>query len=330
MARMTKCKHCNGEIASNAKTCPHCGAKIKKTPVWAVILVVILIIAIMPKGNSKKTTNSDKSTAPSSTAKIEKIQEVKETEAPAATIEEQTIFEGNNVIIKVVGMEKSGANWNVNIYIENNSALNLGFNAHSYAVNGIMTGEGIYSMDVDVAAGKKANTALTIKNSFLKEYGITADNIRCIDVLFWAYDNDKSFKEFDTGQIEIKTNKYDGTHDNIVSEKIFEQQNITVSYLDAEKNKYSFVISNNTGSYFNYDFKDISINDYTVSDTDFDLYDEVLLDGCQTVCVVKVKNDFMETNKIDTVNTIDWNMSIRTLGSYFNEYSIGLIKYEVK
>ena len=30
MSKMKKCKVCSKEIASNAKTCPECGAKIKK------------------------------------------------------------------------------------------------------------------------------------------------------------------------------------------------------------------------------------------------------------------------------------------------------------
>ena len=83
--------------------------------------------------------------------------------------------------------------WNIGILIENESSLNLGFNAHAYAVNGIMTRNNIYSMDCDVAAGKKATTELEIEDKFLEKYGI--EHIKCIDVLFWVYDNDKLYKE---------------------------------------------------------------------------------------------------------------------------------------
>ncbi len=47
--KLTNCKACGAEIAKNAKTCPHCGAKNKK-PIfkkwWFWAIIVVLIIAI--------------------------------------------------------------------------------------------------------------------------------------------------------------------------------------------------------------------------------------------------------------------------------------------
>lgn len=69
-----------------------------------------------------------------------------------------------------------------------------------------MTKNNIYDMDCDVAKKKKANTKLEIDSSFLTNNNIS--EIKYIDILFWAYDNDKAFKEFDTGVIRIKTSVY--------------------------------------------------------------------------------------------------------------------------
>ena len=63
MAKMIQCKTCGADIAANAKTCPHCGARNKK-PIfkrwwfWAVcVVVVIAIIAGGESGNSRSAGN---------------------------------------------------------------------------------------------------------------------------------------------------------------------------------------------------------------------------------------------------------------------------------
>ncbi|MED5492670.1 MAG: zinc ribbon domain-containing protein [Pseudomonadota bacterium] len=43
-----KCKECGGQVASSAKACPHCGAKVKKSVGilgWLFVLLVVLPIA---------------------------------------------------------------------------------------------------------------------------------------------------------------------------------------------------------------------------------------------------------------------------------------------
>lgn len=41
--KLKKCKHCNEEIAKNAKTCPKCGAKLGM-PGWLKVIIVLVII----------------------------------------------------------------------------------------------------------------------------------------------------------------------------------------------------------------------------------------------------------------------------------------------
>ena len=55
MEKMKKCKVCGAEIAKNAKTCPHCGAKNKSHTVLIVVLIVIALIVIIGSiGNSSE------------------------------------------------------------------------------------------------------------------------------------------------------------------------------------------------------------------------------------------------------------------------------------
>ena len=297
---------------------------------WFWVICAVVLIGVLstrtsePKVNSSAPVSTD---AGKHTDANEEIEIHAQTEENVPEVAEQVIYEGNDVIITATGIEKSGSGYNINLLIENNSALNLGFNAHAYAINGIMTRNNIYAMDCDVAAGKKANAKLELKGSVLNTYGISS--VRCVDVLFWAYDNDAMFKEFDTEQIEIKTSLYDETHDYISGVTIYDADGIKVDYLGDDGKNFDFCITNTSGAYFNFDFTEITINDYTVTDIDFDLFDEVVLNNSQIVCTITVGNSFKQDAGISDVESVEWNMSIRPYGDYFDEYKIGPIVYLV-
>ncbi|MBI6104582.1 Ltp family lipoprotein [Clostridium perfringens] len=59
MSKMKKCKVCSKEIASNAKTCPECGAKNKKAIYkrpWFIILAIIIIIGAVGGSSYEDST----------------------------------------------------------------------------------------------------------------------------------------------------------------------------------------------------------------------------------------------------------------------------------
>ena len=58
MSKMKKCKVCSKEIASNAKTCPECGAKNKKAIYkrpWFIILAIIIILGAVGGSSHDKS-----------------------------------------------------------------------------------------------------------------------------------------------------------------------------------------------------------------------------------------------------------------------------------
>lgn len=234
-------------------------------------------------------------------------QSQKNVETVKVAFAEQIIYNNRNVIMKVTGSENTSSGTKINFYIENNSNLNLSFNAHSYGVNGIMTRNNIYDMRTEVAAGKKANTSLLIKNSILNEYNINC--IKYVDILFWAYDNDKMFKSFETNVIRIKSDKYDDYTSIISGTEVYNKNGIKIDYLSINNDSIKYVVTNTTGNNLDVTFEGISINDYTVSDTDFDLYDEQILNNNQSVFEIKVKNDFKTKNNIQSVNKVDFYLS---------------------
>ena len=240
------------------------------------------------------------------------------------TVDEILLYSENDVKIYVKRLEDNA----LKFLIENNSDLNLGFNAHSYAINGIMTQESIYTMDYDVSAHSKANTKLEIPNSFLQEHKI--ESIEQIDILFWAYDNDKNFKEFETDVITIKTNAFKNNIACISGSEIYNKKGIIVEFLEQENNEFTFCLTNKTGHYFDFTVSNINVNGFTYDDLDFDLYDEQILNNCQFVYTIKIDKKFLNNNDIEKISTVSFNFEIEPEGDVFNDWSTDIITYTKK
>ena len=67
-AKIVKCKTCNGDMASNAKVCPNCGAKNKK-PIykkwwlWAIVVVIIASVFVFGGDDSNQQPSSNNQTS---------------------------------------------------------------------------------------------------------------------------------------------------------------------------------------------------------------------------------------------------------------------------
>lgn len=294
---MTKpCKHCKNQIPVKASKCMYCG-KSQGMPGWGVALVIIvLVFAFLSSFFENFDEFSDGLSDFSNEDETYEIVKSK--------FDEQIIYEGHGVVMKLIGSKTTSNGTELNIYIENNSNLNLGFNAHSYGVNGIMTRNNIYDMDTDVAAGKKANATLTIENSTLRELGVNC--IKYIDILFWAYDNDKIFKLFATNVIKIKSDKYDEKNSWISGKEIYNSKGIRVDYLAIDDEEIKYVVTNTSGKNIDITFEGISINDYTISDTDYDLFDEQILNNNQMIFEIEVDEEFLKKNNINKINKVDF------------------------
>lgn len=57
MAKLTKCKDCNAEISKSAKSCPNCGAPVKKSVsiIGAIVIVVIVFIVFFSLSDANKS-----------------------------------------------------------------------------------------------------------------------------------------------------------------------------------------------------------------------------------------------------------------------------------
>lgn len=283
--------------------------------IWAVIFMIRLV---------NPHTQAETNQISQSATITQEIQVEDSTSDTGISISPETIYDDNNVLIQVTGYTPTSNGGEIEIYLENNSEFNYNFTAHSYAVNGIMTGNNIYDMYCSVSAGKKANTTINIDSDIINATG----DPQYITVLFWAYDDDKSMKSFETEPIVIKTNIYDGSRTDITGETKYDTNGVKVDLLSTTPDCYTYVLTNSTGSYFDFDVDNISINDFTVSDTDFDLFNEEILNDCQLIFEVKLDKDFAELNNISSIDKLEFTLKIRPNGDYSNEWPTDIIVTE--
>ncbi len=114
----------------------------------------------------------------------EKAEETEETEeTPLPTIEEQVLYDGNDIKLTATGLEKSGEDTELTVLIENYSDRHISIQGWKCSVNGYMLDT---SLITDLAAGEKATKGLTFETSGLKECGI--ENIATIEFYLLIYD----------------------------------------------------------------------------------------------------------------------------------------------
>lgn len=116
MAKMIQCKSCSKEIASNAKSCPGCGAKNKK-PIykrpWFIVIALLVIIGAMGGSGSDDSTTTDAGTT-ESRQEVNQNQKAEENAPIEEKAEEKVPTEYKSALRKAksysdaMGMSKAG------------------------------------------------------------------------------------------------------------------------------------------------------------------------------------------------------------------------------
>ena len=222
--------------------------------------------------------------------------------------EASIIYDENNCVITL----KEGDNKTLTFEIENNSTKDYGFNVHSLAVNGIMTDCNIYTMDTDVPAGKKASAKLNIS-----EYAKEFSDVEYADMILWAYDNAKRFKDFETGIIHIETNKYAGTDFTKKYEQEQEVNGLTVSLGKIENDKLIIYVKNNNDSYVEIDMENLSFNGWAYDISyEFDIKGIEIYPGCQAKLELDIDGEFLDESEISEISDCEFSLDIRENGDY--------------
>ena len=86
MSKMKKCKACSKEIATNAKSCPGCGAKNKKPAYKRVWFWVVAAIIVVGAASSSDTNNSKENNS----GNVESVQEVSQSNDENTVVENES------------------------------------------------------------------------------------------------------------------------------------------------------------------------------------------------------------------------------------------------
>ncbi len=180
-AKIIQCKVCGAEIASNAKTCPHCGAKNKKKrPVLFILIGIIILIAIigsLPSGSNSESSGSSSANSSAAAAVSKPTATTASTKACYGVGEPA---EDKNITVTLISVtESTGSAYNTptegNVFlicefeIENDSSKEISissmmsFDAYcddyacNFSLSALLEKGNKKQLDGTVASGKKFN-----------------------------------------------------------------------------------------------------------------------------------------------------------------------------
>ena len=227
----------------------------------------------------------------------------KEEEVPAGelSVEKDIIYEENDVVISVDGIQKGNTSTSVSFVIENNSDNDYNVDAHSWDINGIMIGDNQYGFNsVETAAGKKSRLNLEVDNSVLESKGI--NYISEIDVLFWFYGD--SMKQWDSGLLNIKTSQY--------SEELRATDDVVEVWYagNDSKNNYTFWVHNKSSYNAECTIENCSVNDwsYELTEYTFDAYGVLVNSNAYVAITIPIDKEFAKTNGIEKIENIEFDV----------------------
>lgn len=297
-----------------------------------VIVLFIMFCAIVPAlsryiNKAREEQNGTSSTTASGDVN-EITTEATTEEVIVATVTDAVIYEGNDVVVELKSLEDN----TLKFYVENNSSKNLSTSMHAYAINGYMADNNIYDMNQSIAANSKANISFKIPKTLESGYEVT--EIKRMDFLIWFYDDDASFKDFDTGVLTVETNLADGKLDNdIGSEELLNENNISYKLVEKDEDKVVIGINNNSDTYYDFDGKNVVVNGYSLDVTyNLDIYDKLVFPDCSYPMTFEYNwssdGNFKDDNDIDKIETVTLNFGIRPNSDYFSESSTSQISIE--
>lgn len=236
-------------------------------------------------------------------------------ETSTVTIEEQVLYEGNDVKITATGLEDGLFGTELKLLIENNSSKSVTVQARNSIVNGFMVDT---MMSADVAAGKKANDSLTFETSGLKDCGI--ETIATMEFYFHIMDTETWEGIVDTDTIVVNT--------SVASTYVQEVDDSGEVLVDANGVKIigkglsandSFwgpgvilYIENNSDKNVTIQVRDVSVNGFMIDST----MSEDVVAGKKAMSAVQFFSSNLEENSITDITDVELYFHIFDMESW--------------
>ncbi|MCK5128654.1 MAG: hypothetical protein KAQ68_02285 [Clostridiales bacterium] len=245
-----------------------------------------------------------------------------------SSIDEQILIDQEDIIITVKGFQLDGYGGpEIEVFIENNSEINITVDAKNMTVNGYMH-ETFFSSDV--SAGKKANDTITLSTTELELCGIV--DICDIELSFSITDEDWD-EIFDTEIMTIKTSLSESCEQvvNDSGEVLFEENGVKIVYQGLYEDSYFgtgyvLYLENNTEDTITVWARNTSVNGFMISP--YFSYD--IAPWKRAVSSLTFFEDDLEENNITEVNEIELNFHIFKTESWDTVVDTELITIAVK
>ena len=303
-----------------------------------IILIVLCLLAVAMRvfgcGTSSTGTDQEATQVNSGEQTDQKAEEVETSEmleetvdaettatdeanvtSEAVTIEEQVLYDENNIKITATGMEDGFFGTELKLIIENNSDKSITVQARNCNVNDFMVST---MMSVDVAAGKKANDSLTFETSGLKDCGI--ESIATMEFVFHIFDTESWDTIVDTDVIAINTSiasTYTQTVDDS-GDVLVEEGGVKIvgKGISADDSFWGpgviLYIENNSEKDITVQVRDVSINGFMVDST---MSTDVVA-GKKAMSAVQFFSTDLEENAITDITDVEFYFHIFNLESW--------------
>lgn len=302
---------------------------MKKRLKLLTVVLCLTFFAAMAIGSGSTGSGEDKEISSVSNESEEKEESSKEEviseeaekeetsadDATAVSIEEQVLYDENDIKITATGIEDGWLGTELKLLIENNTDQSITVQAKNANVNGYMV---TTMMSADVAAGKKANDSLTFETSGLKECGI--DSIATMEFAFHIFDAESWDDIVDTDMIKIETSiaeSYTQTYDDS-GEVLVDSNGIKIvgKGLSADDSFWGpgviLYIENNTDQDVTVQTRDVSVNGFM---TEASMSEDIVA-GKRAISAVQFYSSDLEENSIEDITDVELYFHIFDLESW--------------
>jgi len=279
---------------------------------FVIILTLVLVFSLSacfgPKNDTNDKAPGDVTDKNKDDADNEK--DKSKTEDKEVTIKEQVIYEGNDIVVTVKGFStESIFGPEVKVLIENNSVNNITVQTRKSSVNGLMA-ETMFS--AEVAAGKKANDAITFVSSGLKAAGITT--IKDIEFSLHIYETESMDTIVDTDSIKLKTSadesfvqKFDDSgsivYDADGIKVVVKEMNSSESFWGSD---IYFFIENNSAKDITVQARDVSVNGFMIEP----MFSVDVVSGKKALDTMTFVESDLTENNIKEIKSLEFKLHI--------------------
>ena len=280
-----------------------------------LLLLVSLFLMISVYGCSEnEESNIIEENKETEIEKTESEKEETHTKSSFPTIDEQVLFEYDDIKLTAISIEEDWLGPQLKILIENNSDKNITVELDAIAVNDCMVSAWLYE---DVGPGKKSNATFDIWSSKLSDAGIS--NIGKIDMYFRIIDSDNFNEIYESSEVEIRTSLYDVMDGEIddIGEEMVNQNGIKIIGKGVSNDLIwgdgvVVYIENNTDRNIVVTTDDLSVNGFMV--TGF-LYQSVR-PGKKAIESIILSSSDLEDNGIESIEELSLSFEVYDEDSY--------------